>query len=666
MAISILMAAVIITYSNHFHNSLHFDDAHTIESNVFIRDIHNIPKFYTDGSASSSLPSNQSYRPFLTTTLAIDYWMGKGLGDTFYFHLTSFLFFILQGVLMFWLYRRIVARATDDPARDWAALIATAWFMLHPVCAETINYIIQRGDSLSTFFVVLGLVMYIAMPDKRKFYLYLIPVVLGILTKPSALMFAPILFTYILLFEKESSFADVSSWMESLMASAVAFVVCIIGYILVSKMQPSTYVSGASNEWLYRLTQPYIMFTYIFEWFAPIKLNADTDWGAVSSILDPYALLGFSFLILCIYIVVVTSASKATRPIAFGLAWFLISNIPTSIVAFSEITNDHRMFFPFVGLALAVVWSFYLIVKLINDHAKVPDSVRKAFYVCIGLMLVGYAYGTHQRNVVWHNDESLWKDCAEKSPKNGRGLMNYGLTLMSKGDYTGAERYFRDGLVYWPYYSYLHINMAVLKEATGKKEEAEQFYKTGLQYGGNTPGNYYFYARFLKNNQRYVEAEEQLRKALNLSSANMECRYLLMEVLNADHRYEELTQVANATLQIVPNDPSTLAYLNHQPGDKSQIATTRENAKTAEDYINLSLQYYQSGDYQGCVDAAKKAVEMKPTLAAGYNNIGSAYNVMKKYAEAKEALLKALALDPNSQLYKNNLAVSEAGLKEQK
>ena len=35
---------------------------------------------------------------------------------------------------------------------------------------------------------------------------------------------------------------------------------------------------------------------------------------------------------------------------------------------------------------------------------------------------------------------------------------------------------------------------------------------------------------------------------------------------------------------------------------------------------------------------------------------------MKKYKEGKEAMLKALALDPNSQLYKNNLAVSEAGL----
>ena len=679
LALSIVLAVVILTYSNHFHNALHFDDAHTIVNNAYIQNIKNIPLFFTDGSTSSSLPSNQSYRPFLTTTLAIDYWMGNGLVDTFYFHLTSFTFFLLQGIFMFLLFRVILRKVSSAAATDWVALFAVAWFLLHPACAETINYIIQRGDSLSTFFVVLGLTLYAISPLSRRLYLYLIPVVLGILTKPSALMFAPLLFCYIVLFEKDSGFLSLvglskpegseikskPTGNEVYIGLLVSTIACVIGYLFVAKMQPTTYVSGASAPMMYRLTQPFIIFSYLTSWFAPIHLNADTDWFAFTSAIDPYAILGYIFLAFLIYIILTTAEYKATRPIAFGLAWFLIACLPTSLMPFSEITNDHRMFFPFVGLSLAVSWTLYLLVKLINDNVTVPVSAKYAFYVFLLVILTGYAYGTHERNIIWKTDEALWKDCTEKSPKNGRGLMNYGLALMARGDYAGAEKYFSDGLLYWPYYSYLHVNMAILKNAIGKKDEAEKYFKSGLQYGGNYPNSYFYYARFLNDNGRKDEAVALLKKALDMTSAHMDCRYLLMEILYSQKRFEELRQVANATLQIAPNDPKALDYLKLASG-KSQLEVTKETAeakKTPEDYLNLSLQYYNAGDYQGCIDAAKKSLELRPNYAPAYNNIGSSYNVLKKYQEGKEAMLKALAIDPNSQLYKNNLAVSEAGLK---
>jgi tetratricopeptide (TPR) repeat protein len=689
LGLSIVLAAVIITYSNHFHNALHFDDAHTIENNAYIQDIKNIPLFFKDGSTSSSLPSNQSYRPLLTTTLAIDYKLGGGLADTFYFHLTSFTFFILQGILMFFLFRIILRRVSSDPVVDWVALFAVAWFLLHPVCAETINYIIQRGDSLSTFFVVLALTVYAVSPLARRFYLYLIPLVLGILTKPSALMFAPILFCYVVLFEKELGFISFfthffdnnnkpntppikaktntasGSTYQSYTGIIVSFAVCILGYLFVSHMISSTYVNGASSPGMYRLTQPFIIFTYFTAWFAPIHLNADTDWFAFTSVVDPYAILGYVFLLFLVYTIFITSEYKSTRPIAFGLGWFLLACAPTSLAAFSEITNDHRMFFPFVGLSLAIVWTFYLLARLIVDHVTVPQSARYVFYTLLLVLLTGYAYGTHERNKVWNTDEALWKDCTEKSPKNGRGLMNYGLALMARGDYAGAEKYFSDGLMYWPNYSYLDVNMAILKDATGKKDEAEKYFKLGLQNGPLYPNSYYYYGRFLNASGRKDEAVSLLKKAMQMTSAHMDCRYLLMDILYSEKRLEELKEVANSTIQIAPNDPKAVDYLKMASG-KSQLDVTKETAQTRqtpENYLNLSLQYYNAGDYEGCINAAKKSLELRPDYAAAYNNIGSAYNVMKKYKEGKEAILKAIAIDPVSQLYKNNLAVSEAGLK---
>jgi len=178
-----VVIATTITYLNHFHNALHFDDVHTIANNLYVQDIKNIPKFFTDGTTGSSLPANQSYRPVLTTTLAIDYWLGKGIGDTFYFHLTSFVFFLLQGILMFVLFKKIIEKASASAPSGLIAAFAVAWYMLHPACAETVNYIIQRGDSLSSFFVLLGVVMFATNKFSRKYFLYLIPMVLGCLTK---------------------------------------------------------------------------------------------------------------------------------------------------------------------------------------------------------------------------------------------------------------------------------------------------------------------------------------------------------------------------------------------------------------------------------------------------------------------------------------------------
>src|SRR5437016_13916579 len=75
---ALLLVALLAAYANHFHNSFHFDDAHTIENNAAIRELRNIPVFFRDATTFSSLPSNQSYRPLVSTLLAIDYSLGHG------------------------------------------------------------------------------------------------------------------------------------------------------------------------------------------------------------------------------------------------------------------------------------------------------------------------------------------------------------------------------------------------------------------------------------------------------------------------------------------------------------------------------------------------------------------------------------------------------------
>src|SRR5690349_7330762 len=101
--LGIALAAVLLAYSNHFRNSFHFDDSHAVTDNPYIRDLRNIPRFFTDAQTFSTLPANRAYRPVVSTSLAVDYWLAGGL-NPFWYHLSTFVWYLLQLGLMYFLF----------------------------------------------------------------------------------------------------------------------------------------------------------------------------------------------------------------------------------------------------------------------------------------------------------------------------------------------------------------------------------------------------------------------------------------------------------------------------------------------------------------------------------------------------------------------------------
>src|SRR3982751_2071190 len=83
---ALLLVSLVAIYADHFENSFQFDDFHTIQNNLAIRELRNIPLFFCDATTFSSLPTNQSYRPLVSTLLAVDYKLAGGL-EPFWFHL---------------------------------------------------------------------------------------------------------------------------------------------------------------------------------------------------------------------------------------------------------------------------------------------------------------------------------------------------------------------------------------------------------------------------------------------------------------------------------------------------------------------------------------------------------------------------------------------------
>ena len=136
-----------------------------------------------------------------------------------------------------------------------------------------------------------------------------------------------------------------------------AFLVCSATVAFGMRLA-TTYTPGGTSRWHYLLTQPSVILHYVVSLFLPLRLSADTQWPLVVDPLDVRLVAGGAFVAAALALAWVTSRQKETRPIAFGVLWFFVALLPTSsIVALAEPMNDHRMFFPFVGLVLAVVWA---------------------------------------------------------------------------------------------------------------------------------------------------------------------------------------------------------------------------------------------------------------------------------------------------------------------
>jgi len=656
----LLLLALLAAYSNHFQNEFHFDDWHTVVNNVYIRDLKNIPKFFADARTFSNLPSNQTYRPLVSVTLALDYRLG-GL-KPFYFHFSTLLWFIVQLVFMFFLFAGIMDYARPHPGNSYLALFATAWYGLHPVMAETINYVIQRGDLYSTLGVVAGLVLYSRFPGARKWGVYLIPVILGALSKPPALMFAPLLFVYALLFEANGGSGG-RNWAAAAKASAPAMGVCVLLGVFQGWMTPKTIVLGGGSLGPYLSTQTVVTFHYFRSLFLPTALTADSDRRLLSSATEPAAILGMLFVAALALLAWRAARRRDTRPVSFGLLWFLLALAPTSLAPLAEVENDHRMFFPFVGLTLAMCWAARL--ALDSRLARLAATVvgRAALAGGAICFLSTYGYAARQRNEVWRTEESLWRDVTVKSPRNGRGLMNYGLVKMGQGHYRTALENFEKARRYTPNYALLEINLGIAKDALDRSGEAEPHFLRAIQLAPQDAQTHFYYGRWLRSKGRLPESIASLKTAVEMNPVFLEARHLLMQAYLEQPNWTELRRLAEETIRIIPGDG---ASLNHQARCKvfEEDLTKREReanrAPSPENLLHLSLLYHQAGRFWHSIAAAKRALSLRPHYAEAFNNLAAGYEALSLWDLAIQAAEQALRIKPNFPLARNNLLYAKA------
>jgi protein O-mannosyl-transferase len=664
LLLSVVAALLIIAaYANSLHNEFHFDDSHVIVNNAYIRNLRNIPSFFTDAHAFSSLPQNSTYRPLVSLSFAIDYAAGHGL-DPVAFHVTQIGLLIAVWAMLIPFYRRVLDLAAPASVNRLLALAAATLFAVHTANTETMNFISCRSELISTLGLLGAFLLIQRSPVARRYHLYLLLIALGALAKAPVVVFAPLLTCYVFLFSESAR-----SWRLAFRAALPALVTGVLLLLSLNSMNAKEWTSGGGSTLQYALTQPFVWFHYARLFLLPAGLTADTDWTLFEHWYDTRAIVGFVFVIALVAVIRRLSKTRQTTPIAFGLAWFGIALIPTSsFFPLAEVANEHRIFFPYIGLTLAAVYGACMATRSLEQRARdaaspeFPDRridpttgrapasshrIEIAAALLLVIIILAHAIGTHARNKVWRTEESLWKDTAEKSPENGRALMNFGLTQMAQGRYAVAKLYFERAQLRNPAYSTLQINLGIVDGALGLHDAAEGHFREALRLKDDADGHLY-YGRWLSQNGRGPEAVAHVARAIALAPGSAPGRSLMMYLDAARGALAQLRDVARESLSIDPRDAEAQAF-----------ASGRAPFRVATDdyagWFNDGIVRTSRGDDLDAAISYRQALRFSPRSSDALNNLGYSLGRLGFRNEARESLLRALTARPDFPLAENNL-----------
>lgn len=172
--------------------------------------------------------------------------------------------------------------------------------------------------------------------------------------------------------------------------------------------------------------------------------------------------------------------------------------------------------------------------------------------------------------------------------------------------------------------------------------------------------NYLINSSFTLFNARdYLGCIAANEKALMIDPVNSTAYNNICAAMSNLGLYEDAIDACTQALKLKPD--FNLASSN-LVDVKNKSMNKIPNATLANQYINLSVVYYNLKQYDKCIFYCKKSLVLKPDNGVAYNNICSCYNALGKFSEAEAACEKAVAIHPDLELFRNNLMVARTNL----
>jgi protein O-mannosyl-transferase len=544
-------------------------------------------------------------------------------------HLVNALLHAANTVLLFALFKRMTGAA-------WRSATVAALFALHPLHVESVAWVSERKDVLSTLFWFLTAWTYVRYVDKRKvqsaecraFYgLSLLFFALGLMSKP---MLVTVPCTLLLLdyWPLGRMKQGASVWRlaaEKIPFFALSAALCVVTFRLQKHGGMTLSLQDFPlGERLGNALVSYVRYIEMMFWprhLAGLYVIAGAwPWWEVA--LAALLLLAVFGLVL---------AQRQRRPyLVVGWFWYLGTLVPVIglVQVWMQAMADRYTYVPLIGLFVIVVWGGWELACAWRLARFAPAAAAVALAACAAL--------TMHQEFYWKNSETLFKRMIDVTPHNY--IAHYGL-----GDfYVEANRtneaieHFMAAIEEQPNYAIAHNNL-----------------------GG-----------ILLGQKRYDEAIEQFRAAVRIHPEYRYCFNLanaLVEAASARHDTNALDEVARTYQQALQFNPGAsethhdLGLVWQAQGRVNEAMSEFEQAarldsNRVDTWTRLAFLYASQNRMPEAERAFRELIRLQPNNGDANGWLGDVLAGQNKLADAISFYLTALRLNPADYKTECNLA----------
>jgi Flp pilus assembly protein TadD len=543
-------------------------------------------------------------------------------------HLTSVVLHVANTLLLF-----VALRAMG--AADGRSALVAVLFGVHPLHVESVAWVAERKDVLSTTFLFLALVAYAAYvkrPSVGRYARVAGAFVLGLMCKSMLVTFPFILLLLDVWPLRRLALGGTAR--PAALASgdrALGLARARPAHLLLEKLPlvvfsvaVSVITLGAQRGAIGVIDAPlsrraanaalaYV--TYLRKMLWPVDLSCfypypkELSWWAVGAAV--LVLAGMS---------VAAIAQCRTRPYLFvGWFWFVGMLVPVIglVQVGAQALADRYTYVPLVGVFLALVWG--------ASDVCARWRVRRGYhYVAASAIVVACMASTWFQVARWRDGGTLFRHALAVTRDNYLASFQVGAQLDTDGDLAEASRYYAAALRMKPDYADPHNNLGLILAKQGNAAAALAHYDVALALAPFYADAHYNRGLLLQKSGRLDEALEEYRRTLAIRPSDVKAHSNLGVILQARGELEEAETHLLEAVRLEPGHVAAhinLGVVLFARGDlDGSIAqyteALRRDPGSPDAHYDLGNALLQRGDREGAVGHYHEALRLKPDFAA--------------------------------------------------
>lgn len=523
----LLAAITALAYANTIANPFVFDDR-TVLSQPWLKwagfDFENLTYLLRN--------CQHKFRPVANLSFALNYFFDKN--NVVGYHLVNISIHLITGLFLFFLTRTTLNLPNLRPryhSLPWLPFASALLWLVNPIQTQSVTYVVQRMNSMAAMFFLIALYSYVrgrlAEKLRARIALFACALTSGFLAFGSKEIAATLPF-FIVLYEWYFLQDLDGAWLKKhgfKLGAACGLVLLALGIFYLGRTPFNSLLAGYAardfslGERLLTESRVVIFYLSLLLFPYPGRLNLDHDFVISRSLLAPPS-TSLALAALALLLVAAVLLARRHRLLSFGLLWFLGNLVIESSIVPLEIVFEHRLYLPSTMLVAALVASC-------GEYFRFANRTKLAAVLLLTMVLTAWTY---QRNQVWSDEVTLWRDCVAKSPTKTRVHNNLGVALKQAGRLTEAEDQLQRAIKLDRTFAGAYNNLGNVKVLQGRTREAIALYYQAIELNPGTPSWHLNLANTLVKVWRLEEAREQFLLALALDPANIKARNGLAKV----------------------------------------------------------------------------------------------------------------------------------------